>query len=103
VVDRRGFITEINTYASRVFGYAPKDIIGKNFFDYLPVASVIKGKENFIHYCRQVQSYHIMQDVGLDVGGKPVLGDLYFTTIFNIKGEFTGYNVLGWLTNNPRL
>lgn len=98
-LDKYGTIDYISHTMSKIFGFNQSDLIGKNYFDFLPFTMIQKEKEIFAHFSSTGESYREVQDVGLDTLGQSIYSDLYFTAKFTESGKFEGYHVLGWLTS----
>lgn len=100
-IDKNGVIEHVSSSMEKLFGFSQENVIGKNYFDFLPLATIVKEKRTFAHFCSKEQSYRVIQDVGLDSMGTSILSDIYFTTRFNEVGVFIGYRALGWITKKP--
>jgi PAS domain S-box-containing protein len=96
-IDKNGMMEYVSSSTKNLFGFSPEEIIGKNYFDYLPTETKGKSKKIFRHFSANAEPYRVAREVGRDANGKIVNKELYFTPNFDDSGSFCGYRVLGWV------
>ena len=99
-IDANGIGEYVCPSVEKIFGFPPEAIIGKNFFDYLPVETKATYKESFDYFSANKQSFRSLHTIGLGTHGQLIHTELYFTAKFNDNGKFVGYRVLGWVLKN---
>ena len=96
-LDTNGVGEYVSSSVKKIFGFPPEAIIGKNYFDYLPAETRAETKKTFIYYSSLEQPFRIVHNSVLDIKGKVMHSELFFTPKFDDMGKFTGYRVLGWV------
>ncbi|MBP9802349.1 PAS domain S-box protein [Patescibacteria group bacterium] len=96
-LDTKGFGTFISAEVEKLFGISPALGLGKNYFDFVPANKRDEAQALFNHFVAKEQAYKALGNTSIDVGGKKVDSDLFFTPNFNSEGKFIGYRVSGWL------
>ncbi len=102
-LDKNGINVYTSPSVEQIFGFKPKDVLGKNYFDYLPATTRDVSKETFKHFSSLAQPYRVEQDCGNNSKGTLTYNDLYFTPRFDDFGEFIGYRVMGWVVKKPNV
>lgn len=95
-LDENGMGEYVSPSVKKLFGFAPEAVIGKNYFDYLPMDTREKSKSLYKKFSAEKQPFRITHETGVDNNGNHISNELYFTPKFNDLGKFTGYRVLGW-------
>jgi PAS domain S-box-containing protein len=102
-IDKNGIGQYMSPSVETIFGFRPQDIVGKNYFDYLPISTRENTLNTFKHFCANMQPFRITHERGMDAFGKATYTQLFFTPKLSNSGRFTGYKVLGWLETEPKL
>jgi PAS domain S-box-containing protein len=86
----------ISPAAENIFGYSSEEILGNNYFDYLPIANIVKIKQTLAHFAANGLPFRILRDISKNANGKTISNDLYFTPTTDNYGNVIGYRVFGW-------
>ena len=96
-IDKNGLIEYESLFTEKLLGFSQGEIMGKNFFDFFTIEKKIENFEKFEHFSTKEQPFRIMNTIINSKHDKKICNDLYFTPNYNDKGNFVGYNILGWI------
>lgn len=101
-LDKNGVAEYMSPAVEKIFGFSPNSVIGHNYFDSLPINTILERKKAFAHFSALEQPYRIVYDSEIDTKSRLLSCEQYFTPKFNDAGVFIGYRVLGWVLKNPK-
>lgn len=95
-IDKNGIGEYVSPSISEVLGLSQEELVGANYFDFIPEDKREKDRETFNYFLEREQPYRVVHDCIRSANGKRLSYELYFTTRFDDTGRFVGYRVLGW-------
>ena len=96
-VDKKGTCEYVSPLAEEILGFPIGELMGKNYFDFLPTGKRSEAKEIFDYFSIDGEPYRTKGEMGISRSGKTICSQVYFTPNFNDMGKFAGYHVLSWL------
>lgn len=96
-IDKDGIIEYVSLSVERLSGFSQEEVIGQNYFDFIPVEKRGKDRETFEYFALNGQPYRVTHDITIDKKGRVMNGELYFTSRLDDYGKFVGYRVIGWM------
>jgi len=99
-IDKNGIIERTNSNIEKFLGFSQEDMIGKNYFDFIPEEYKTESKKIYEHFFDIEQPYRVTRDIKKDAGGKVIYDEIYVTPNYNDRGKFIGCRVLVWITKN---
>jgi PAS domain S-box-containing protein len=96
-IDKKGISEYVSLSAENFFGLPQEKIIGKNYFDCLPLKVKDGARKVFEYFSANGQPHRIVHDIGRNINGENISSEIYFTPKFNDVGMLVGYRALGWV------